>query len=227
MRTLRAAGLAFIATLMCWPAAATAKTGDGTVFYSGVKGQGVEQAAGLAEWRLIDKSAKKEYDGGSLDKCPNSLYGFRPGERPFAGRIVKWNAEKPRSVTSWLVSSSGQRRWIPDGGTLTTDGAGGAFTESQCYSADGPEHWAIADGVASNRARWGGGTAPPTPTPVAPPRTWAEQQGSRGANTFTNPYNASGMGVKIAPYQWVEVSCKVYAPQIASANPDGCWSGHP
>jgi hypothetical protein len=64
----------------------------------------------------------------------------------------------------------------------------------------------------------------PTPPKPAPPRsTWPEQQGSLGANTFLNPYNASGMGVKIQPYQWVEVSCKVYAPQIVSANPDGYW----
>jgi len=65
--------------------------------------------------------------------------------------------------------------------------------------------------------------AAPAPPPPPPPRTWPEQQGSLGANTFTNPYNASGMGVKIPPYQWVEVSCKVYAPQIVSANPDGYW----
>jgi hypothetical protein len=64
---------------------------------------------------------------------------------------------------------------------------------------------------------------PPPPPPPPPPRTWAEQQGSLGANTFTNPYNASGLGVKIQPYQWVQVSCKVYAPQIVSANPDGYW----
>jgi len=60
-------------------------------------------------------------------------------------------------------------------------------------------------------------------TPTAPSPTWPEQQGSLGANTFINPYNASGMGIKIQPYQWVEVTCKVYAPQIASANPDGYW----
>ncbi|WP_445152669.1 hypothetical protein [Baekduia sp. Peel2402] len=58
----------------------------------------------------------------------------------------------------------------------------------------------------------------PTPAPV-----WNEQQGSLGANTFTNPYNASGMGAKIPAMAWVAVSCKVYAPQIASANPDGYW----
>ena len=82
----------------------------------------------------------------------------------------------------------------------------------------------------------GGGTPPSAPGPApapapapgpapapAPSPTWSEQQGSLGANTFTNPYNASGIGVKIQPYQWVAVSCKVYAPQIASANPDGYW----
>jgi hypothetical protein len=63
----------------------------------------------------------------------------------------------------------------------------------------------------------------PAPAPTPQPRTWSEQQGSLGANTFTNPYNASGLGVKIQPYQWVQVSCKVYAPQIVSANPDGYW----
>lgn len=106
---------------------------------------------------------------------------------------------------------------------LATDGAGNAFTESQCYSGDGPDHWVIAGGVESNHVRWGGGGLTPTPPAPPPVRTWPEQQGSLGANTFTNPYNASGMGLKIAPYQWVEVACKVHAPQIASANPDGYW----
>jgi hypothetical protein len=63
----------------------------------------------------------------------------------------------------------------------------------------------------------------PAPTPQPTPATWSEQQGSHGANTFINPYNASGVGIKIQPYQWVQVSCKVHAPQIVSANPDGYW----
>ena len=65
-------------------------------------------------------------------------------------------------------------------------------------------------------------SAPGAPPP-ATPHTWPEQQGSHGANTFTNPYNASGQGQKIAAYMWVEVACKLYAPQITSANPDGYW----
>jgi lysophospholipase L1-like esterase len=73
----------------------------------------------------------------------------------------------------------------------------------------------------------GGGGSPTTPAAPTPPssgpRTYPEQQGSRGANTFTNPNNASGPGPRIEPMQWVDVACKVYAPQIQSANPDGYW----
>src|SRR3954468_18462206 len=50
-----------------------------------------------------------------------------------------------------------------------------------------------------------------------------ELESSIGANTFLNPYNASGMGQKIAADTWVDVACKDYAPQIKSANPDGYW----
>src|SRR4051794_31352965 len=53
--------------------------------------------------------------------------------------------------------------------------------------------------------------------------TISEQQGSHGANTFTNYHNASGMGPKIAAGSWVAVSCKVYDPTIISASPDGYW----
>lgn len=65
--------------------------------------------------------------------------------------------------------------------------------------------------------------APTPPTPPPPPTTYTEQEGHLGANTFTDPYNASGMGTKIAPAAYVQVSCKVYAPQIRSAKPDGYW----
>lgn len=69
------------------------------------------------------------------------------------------------------------------------------------------------------------GATPATPSiPTSPaPSLYVEQEGSLGASTFTNPYNASGMGPKIPAYGYVDVSCKVYAPQIVSANPDGYW----
>jgi hypothetical protein len=104
--------------------------------------------------------------------------------------------------------------------TMVTDGAGNAATQNQCYSSDGPDHWVVANGtVESNHVSWGGSVQQQPP----PPSVWHEQEGSLGANTFTNPYNASGMGPKIGAYAWVDVSCKVYAPQIVSANPDGYW----
>jgi surface antigen len=62
---------------------------------------------------------------------------------------------------------------------------------------------------------------PPQQPP--PPPTWDEQQGHLGVNTFTNPYNASGMGPRIGAGAVVAVSCKLYAPQIQSVNPDGYW----
>src|SRR6266545_5467934 len=53
--------------------------------------------------------------------------------------------------------------------------------------------------------------------------TYTEQQGHHGANTFTNYHNASGIGPRVDPAAWVQVSCKVYEPYIASVNPDGYW----
>jgi len=71
-------------------------------------------------------------------------------------------------------------------------------------------------------------TVPPTTTTQAPvllgsTATVTEQQGSLGADTFAVPQQASGPGPRIEPWAFVEVSCKVYAPQIVSANPDGYW----
>ncbi|HEV2889166.1 MAG TPA: hypothetical protein VGX28_02220 [Frankiaceae bacterium] len=61
---------------------------------------------------------------------------------------------------------------------------------------------------------------------LAPARaetTYAEQQGRHGVNTFKNYHNASDMGPRIEPAQWVQVSCKVHDPYIQSVNPDGYW----
>jgi hypothetical protein len=66
-------------------------------------------------------------------------------------------------------------------------------------------------------------TIDPSPIETPPAPTYSEQEGHYGVNTFTDPYNASGEGPRIAPAQVVQVACKVYAPQIQSANPDGYW----
>jgi hypothetical protein len=91
-----------------------------------------------------------------------------------------------------------------------------------CEGADAPSNGGGPGGGSTGSE---GGSPPQTSVPTSPPSrsTWPEQQGSRGANTFLNPYNASGMGLKIQPWLWVDVSCKVYAPLIQSANPDGYW----
>ncbi|QLQ37339.1 hypothetical protein [Micromonospora robiginosa] len=37
---------------------------------------------------------------------------------------------------------------------LRTDGDGNAYTRTQCYSGDHPDHWAIAGGIESNHVSW-------------------------------------------------------------------------
>jgi hypothetical protein len=61
--------------------------------------------------------------------------------------------------------------------------------------------------------------ATPSPTPG---KTYPEQEGSLGAPTYATPYSAKE-GTKIPPGTWVQVSCKVDAPTIPSATPDGYW----
>jgi hypothetical protein len=67
----------------------------------------------------------------------------------------------------------------------------------------------------------------PAATPAASPTgsrgAVPEQQGHFGVNTFANPRTGAGAGPRIAAAQYVQVACKLYAPTIASVNPDGYW----
>jgi hypothetical protein len=65
--------------------------------------------------------------------------------------------------------------------------------------------------------------ASPRVAAVASEALYSEQEGHLGVNTFTNYRNASGLGTRIEPGAWVQVSCKVYDPYIQSVNPDGYW----
>ena len=66
-------------------------------------------------------------------------------------------------------------------------------------------------------------SSPLTPTVSTPSKYLTEQVGSLGAPTFLNPHAATGEGPRIGALTTVEVSCKTYAPEIPSANPDGYW----
>ncbi|WP_328930596.1 hypothetical protein OG429_40345 (plasmid) [Streptomyces sp. NBC_00190] len=75
-------------------------------------------------------------------------------------------------------------------------------------------------------------TKAPEPTPAEPAtteppppakRTIREQSGSHGSPTFLNPHGAKGPGERVPAHTWVEVECRVFAPEIDSANPDGWW----
>jgi hypothetical protein len=95
---------------------------------------------------------------------------------------------------------------------LTTDSSGNGFTQSQCYSGDGPDHWVVANGITSNHVQWGGTSSPP------PPTTYSETTGG-AAHTWTDYTNAGGtQGPTIPAYQTVEISCKVTGFKVADGN---------
>jgi hypothetical protein len=159
--------------------------------------------------------------GGGPGAAPPPAVGLAQGPAAPQGYRYAITLSGFAANTSVSVSC---RDSVDPGGFYTfglgTDGGGNASTASYCYSGDGPDHWVVAGGVESNHVTWGGGTPPPPP----PPMTWAEQETpNHPVNTFTNYHNASGMGPPIGAGQWVDVSCKVYDPFIASVNPDGYW----
>lgn len=169
--------------------------------------------------------------------CGNG-YGDLPAETTGAflvGRIVNGRAyaeAKPEEeIKAWLVYAGAPkpyRRHIASAKAYSCLLAAGhskaswfPWTFLNQYVDKAPNITdAEACGLPASPAQPG---SQPTPPQAPGAGTYVEQQGSLGANTFTNPYNASGMGPKIPPYGYVEVSCKVYAPQILSANPDGYW----
>lgn len=52
---------------------------------------------------------------------------------------------------------------------------------------------------------------------------FSEQSGHLGSPTFSEPEHALGQGPTIEPLSFVQVSCRLYSPQIESAEPDGYW----
>jgi hypothetical protein len=103
---------------------------------------------------------------------------------------------------------------------ITTDQAGSAFAQSQCYSGDGPDHWVTAAGHKSNHVRWGSSapTAPSSPPPPPPPSTRPETTGGV-THTWSNYTNAGGtQGPTIPAYATVQITCKVTGFKVADGN---------
>jgi surface antigen len=136
----------------------------------------------------------------------------------YLGHIVQWDGDTKAQKTAWLVVNDGgrlRRRWISDISTywcLRNSGAPGPdVLPSNVLDAMADE-----TGVPATCAG-AGGDGP------APPDAYTELEGHNGTNTFSDPTTATGQGAFIGAGQQVQVACKVYAPQIASVNPDGFW----
>jgi surface antigen len=138
----------------------------------------------------------------------------------YLGHVVQWDGDHKAQKPAWLVVNDGgrlRRRWIPDIPTywcLKNAGAPGPDVLSSTV-LDALEDETDVPATCSGDSTPGGGGGGAL--------TYTELQGHHGSNTFTDPIHAAGLGPAIGAGQQVQVSCKVYAPQIASVNPDGFW----
>ncbi|MFD6696492.1 hypothetical protein [Micromonospora aurantiaca (nom. illeg.)] len=98
--------------------------------------------------------------------------------------------------------------------TMRTDGSGGAYTESSCYSGDGPDHWVTAGGVESNRVRWTVPKADPPPPPPPPAPRIDLAKGGTARYGWWYSVVLSGF----APGSSVTVTCR------DSVDPGGFWT---
>jgi hypothetical protein len=71
-----------------------------------------------------------------------------------------------------------------------------------------------------------GQSSPPPTQSNGSPASYTEQEWHTGASTFTDPNNASGMGTKIAPGQYVQVTCKLYKPVLPGPQPSRASGWH-
>lgn len=108
----------------------------------------------------------------TLAQGPAAPHGYR-----YAVRLAGFPANRDVSVTCY------DRTGPFYAFLLRTNGAGTAFTQSYCYSADGPDHWVVADGVESNHVTWGSsgsaGGSPSNPRPGKPSVTPTQPQTPR------------------------------------------------
>ncbi|MET7968744.1 hypothetical protein [Micromonospora sp. NPDC005305] len=145
----------------------------------------------------------------TLARGPAAPHGYR-----YAVRLSGFPARSSVTVTCFDSVSTGGFYTF----TMTTDAAGDAFTQSQCYSADGPEHWVTAGGKSSNHVTWSGAPAgPAAPPPPAVP-THAETVGL-ATHTWTNYTNAGGSAGPVIPrYTTVQVACRLPGFAVADGN---------
>lgn len=100
------------------------------------------------------------------------------------------------------------------GFTMATNGSGAAYTESQCYSADGPDHWVRVQDIESNRVAWGSGGGGGGTTPPPPSAAISLTMGGAAPAGYWYSMTLAGF----APGSSVTVTCR------DSVDPDGFYS---
>jgi hypothetical protein len=171
-----------------------------------------DKVGSKSEWASCTSTPTKPSGGGSTPSNPKVILTQGPavssGVYRYAVTLSGFPANATVSVECYdSVSPSGFYHF-----SLATDASGNGFTQSQCYSGDGPDHWVVANGVTSNHVQWGGTTSKP------PAKTYSETVGGN-AHTWTDYSNAGGIeGPTIPAYQTVQIACKVTGFKVANGN---------
>jgi hypothetical protein len=111
--------------------------------------------------------------------------------------------------------------------SLRTDSSGSAFTDSECYSGDGPQHWVTADGIRSNEVAWSDSSAPPPPPPAPPAALDADATPAFGTCP-SNPPPANevycgGWSNSCHTPSFSKSNCPTYVSQGTTVDPV-CWT---
>jgi hypothetical protein len=169
-----------------------------------------------------DCSAQAAAPAVTLAQGPSAPAGYR-----YAITLDHFPANSSISVSCYDSVSPGGFYTF----NLGTDSSGHAFTESYCYSGDGPDHWVVANGVQSNHISWGssgGGSTPPGAATARLSQGRAATAGYWYGITLTGFAPSVGVSVtcydSVSPGGFITFSLRTDASGSASSQAS-CFSG--
>jgi hypothetical protein len=159
------------------------------------------QATNSAE-ELLDVREQREFPGGEARGGDEQLTQPTP-ERDPAWRLL-WNWAVEHYIGAVLAGLTVILVVAVIGLLSSFSGGGAGSSTADPPAGDSPERTSPEH------------SAPPGPGIL-------EEAGEGGARTYRDPFDLSQTGRNVSSFQQVKVECRVHAPTLPSATPDGYW----